>query len=619
MNPNHHITKYLNYYLDLKNNPEFAILLRGKWGSGKSWYINDFINNSDYNFIYVSLNGITSYKEIEDSFLQQLHPILASKGMKIAGKLLKGLIKTTIKIDLDNDNQSDGSITSSIPNDIELPSYFKNLQDRILIFDDLERCSIEIDNILGYITQFVEHQGLKVIIIAHEDEIIEKNELKNGKGLTQNKYLRIKEKLIGSSFDINSDFDNAIISFRESLNNDKVEKLINKNTPLIRDLFLVAGYDNLRHLKQSILDLERFYSFLPSKALKKADLLEHILQVFFVISFELRKGQINEENIPNLFLMDALARKDGEEKTPVQKIRDKYTILGRYYHPFDNSFWFQYFKYGFLDNKALEVSISNSIYFQEDNTPDWMKLWRVYNLNDDDFNKISERVFKSFEKKLIENKYEVVQVTGILLTLSHKKLISQTPIEIIELGKSNIDSLKSRGVLSLKKHEEFPSDSSHGLGYQNYHNPDFMEFWNYAKEEANKARIGDLPSEAINLLMKMKSSMKEFQELLVLSNSNNNLYYDIAILQHIPIDKFTRAFLKLSSVNKRIFGDVLEKRYSYSHFNKSLKDEMDWLIKLKAELDKQLPKIQGKISKLLIIENTLPEIEKSIEILKHVA
>ena len=151
MNPNKHITEYLHYYLGLKNEPEYAILLRGKWGSGKSWYINDFISKSNTEFIYVSLNGVTSFKEIEDSFFQQLHPVLASKGMKIAGKFLKGLLKTTIKVDLDNDNQSDATITSSIPNDIELPSYFKNIQDRVLIFDDLERCSIEIENILGYI------------------------------------------------------------------------------------------------------------------------------------------------------------------------------------------------------------------------------------------------------------------------------------------------------------------------------------------------------------------------------------------------------------------------------------------------------------------------------------
>lgn len=31
------ISDYLDYYIDLKIPPGFAVLLSGKWGSGKSW------------------------------------------------------------------------------------------------------------------------------------------------------------------------------------------------------------------------------------------------------------------------------------------------------------------------------------------------------------------------------------------------------------------------------------------------------------------------------------------------------------------------------------------------------------------------------------------------------
>ncbi len=104
-------------------------MLRGKWGSGKSWFINDYMQKKgEDKFLYVSLYGITSYKEIEDSFFQQLHPVLASKGMKIAGKILKGLLKTTVKIDLDRDGKEDGNISSGVP-DINLPDYLKNIRE----------------------------------------------------------------------------------------------------------------------------------------------------------------------------------------------------------------------------------------------------------------------------------------------------------------------------------------------------------------------------------------------------------------------------------------------------------------------------------------------------------
>jgi hypothetical protein len=38
--PNQHISDYLNDYVDPKTKPEHAVLINGKWGSGKTWFIN---------------------------------------------------------------------------------------------------------------------------------------------------------------------------------------------------------------------------------------------------------------------------------------------------------------------------------------------------------------------------------------------------------------------------------------------------------------------------------------------------------------------------------------------------------------------------------------------------
>ena len=168
--PNQHVTEYLNYYCSMDSAPEFAVLLNGEWGSGKTWFIKKFIEENDLKIIYVSLYGITSFTEIEDEFFRQLHPKLSSKGAVIAGKIFKGLLKTTINIDLNSDGNSEGSITSSL-SDLNLPDYLTNVDKHILIFDDLERCKLELNNLLGYINYFVEHQGHKVIILAHEDKL----------------------------------------------------------------------------------------------------------------------------------------------------------------------------------------------------------------------------------------------------------------------------------------------------------------------------------------------------------------------------------------------------------------------------------------------------------------
>ena len=40
---NSHIEEYLDDFCNLTNAPQFAILLKGQWGCGKSWFVNQYI------------------------------------------------------------------------------------------------------------------------------------------------------------------------------------------------------------------------------------------------------------------------------------------------------------------------------------------------------------------------------------------------------------------------------------------------------------------------------------------------------------------------------------------------------------------------------------------------
>jgi hypothetical protein len=165
---NGHIEDYLDYYCDLKYPPKYAVLLKGPWGAGKTWFVKKYserLKEKSQKYLYVSLYGLSTFDEIEDAFFHQLHPLLSSKGMAIAGKVLKGVIRASLKIDLDSDKKEGLTIVSQFP-DLKLPDYLKNTEGCILIFDDLERCALNIEKILGYINHFVEHQGLKIISLS---------------------------------------------------------------------------------------------------------------------------------------------------------------------------------------------------------------------------------------------------------------------------------------------------------------------------------------------------------------------------------------------------------------------------------------------------------------------
>ena len=97
-NINQYIVDYLDYYCGLESPPEYAILLKGLWGSGKTWLIKRYSEaykekNLDQKVIYISLYGISSVSEIDDVLFQRLHPVLGSKPMILTGKILKGVLK----------------------------------------------------------------------------------------------------------------------------------------------------------------------------------------------------------------------------------------------------------------------------------------------------------------------------------------------------------------------------------------------------------------------------------------------------------------------------------------------------------------------------------------------
>jgi uridine kinase len=59
--PNESIENYLDYYCGLQEAPKLAILLKGKWGSGKTWFIKKYherLNKAEKSVLYKSLSDI---------------------------------------------------------------------------------------------------------------------------------------------------------------------------------------------------------------------------------------------------------------------------------------------------------------------------------------------------------------------------------------------------------------------------------------------------------------------------------------------------------------------------------------------------------------------------------
>lgn len=606
---NQHITDYLDYYRLLETSPNFAVLLRGDWGAGKTWFIKKYIkDNSDEDnnhFLYVSLYGMTTYSEINEALFQELHPILGSKKAKLATKIISGMVKTTLRIDLFGDTKEDATISSGIPK-IDLPDYLLNIEEKILVFDDLERCSIPVQNILGYINQFVENQDAKVIIVANEKELFKLNA--SSQDLI---YRNIKEKLVGKSFDIHTDIHAALADFIEECSDSEYKTSLTERNHLIVELFSISGYNNLRHLRQTILDFERFYHLLPNSAKIKPDLIDHLISLFFIFSFEIKKGGITEDDIEKFFGLSFwfLENKNNTESI-ISEIKNKYHIFAKSSHPISEMLWTCYFKRGIVDKAELEESLKNSEYYPNESIPKWIQLSRWTQLEDDEFEQICDEVYKDFKECRFRDKNNLIEITFRLLKLSVENYISHSKDEIMTLANANVESLKRGGELKKKLNEVFPKELIWEM--QSHHQsdiPEFNIFLEHIKNESNSLFEIELPVLANDLLEAMNNSFENFRIAVTLTNSEVN-YYDFPILKFIEPTKFVDGVLRLTNKDKTLIGWVLEKRYNTN--NHILTEELGWLKEVNALLKSEAANRGMKISKHLLIQNIIPSIEKCI-------
>ncbi len=95
-------------YLKIKTN--YAIVISGEWGSGKTYYYESNLkkliretplitdNKKKYTPILISLFGLNSIDDIQTQIVLNLYPILKSRKTKLAANLGKALFKGILKM-----------------------------------------------------------------------------------------------------------------------------------------------------------------------------------------------------------------------------------------------------------------------------------------------------------------------------------------------------------------------------------------------------------------------------------------------------------------------------------------------------------------------------------------
>jgi len=424
---------------------DYAVMLNGEWGSGKTHFWNNKIkkkiesmqlNGKRYTTIYMSLYGISNLEEISKKIFMETTQLMDKNLRRFMNSKGQETIPEYAKTGIDMANFF--GVTQN-GNKLDYAEFFAT-DDKVLCFDDLERANVDVIDILGYINNFVEHDHIKTIIICNEKELATKlkssnlemktfiatylldkqNELnKSDKPMVEkiqdkiehvfdkaNDYERIKEKLIGETFEYAPKFDyiiNGILMRYE--NNPDLIRFLRENTGIIISTFNRSGTRNLRILKHALNDFKKIYEMVNKSYPNTSNRVMQTMLIFTIaVSFEIKAGKITKEKFINI--------KDNEEYKSIL-VSSRILMDNRqfYIKEFDQNYYYN-FKSEYRFFKFIEYYVRTRIFdmklFKENmdtirNTVDTENLPSYKRLLTEEYWKISDNEFEAVIEDIIED------------------------------------------------------------------------------------------------------------------------------------------------------------------------------------------------------------------------
>ena len=473
---------------------DYAIMINGEWGSGKTYFWNHKIRNKIESMtvngkklttIYMSLYGISNLEEISKKIFIETTQLMDKNLKRYMNSNGQTVIPEYAKTGLDMANFF--GVTQN-GDKIDYENFFST-DDKVLCFDDLERANVDVIDILGYINNFVEHDHIKTIIICNEKELATKLKSSNlemktfiatylldkeDKLLTTDKpmvekiedtienvfdkandYERIKEKLIGETFEYAPEFTYIIngLLIRYENNRDLI-RFLRENTNLIVSTFIKSGTRNLRILKHALNDFKKIFDMVNKSYPNTNNRILQTMLIFTIaVSFEIKAGKVTKDKFVNI--------NDNEEyKSLVVSSRVFMDNRQFYIKEFDNNYYYN-FKTEYRFFKFIEIYIRTRIFdmktFKKDmediiNTVDTDKLpgykrllteeyWKI---SDDQFPKVISEVLESVKKGEIQL-IDLIKIYTYFVYFIKKGLVDydiQT-INSVFLNGMNVSSITS--------------------------------------------------------------------------------------------------------------------------------------------------------------------------------
>lgn len=616
---NEDVLRFLDKYKD-DLDPQYAVLLDGKWGCGKTFFIKSWLdtfqteNEDELAPMYVSLFGVQTVKQINDTINGLLFPFMNSKVYKIGKTITKMVASAALRfnVDYDGDKKSDGTV------DFKLDPLMDLLNDkkkelkgrRILIFDDLERANIGVKELYGYINRFVEHNRFKVIVVCNSTEITDIET-----------FNRFREKVIGRTFEIHSDIDAAINSFANEI---PVSYFVQRHILAIKEAFKLTGYSNLRVLRQCIRDFNQIFQGIHidnGNSYQNKELF-HFLIRFVVLYSEMSTS--NKDIIANW--KQRYAQSLASDRPEMLELKRRISAIQQKYLPLEIKHGMDIFR-EINDITLIPDYCMKGIdlvdYLNAKLVPtereSWDCLYQYYDMNNEDF----ERQYAMTESAVLNGSFrnyqDQLKAISILIELSDLG-IKEMNSKVLDTSKAYVEKL----IADISSSDSFADIKSNIINLlssinQVSDNNELRKKFNSSLNGIFATKLTELEHHYTEILENLSDDnlLEIVDSMDKMLPDRSNSYKSYPIFKDANPERVAKRILSLSNASKFHFYRFLNRRYGADtgHFiNRELTPDMPVL----NEIGKKLSEV---VETLTLIDkyavSSLVELIKKIDTMER--
>ena len=575
-----HLDEYLGYYKDLES-PGYAVLVTGDWGTGKTYQVKKCIPVEDR--MYVSLFGVQTIEQLHSEVFVAYAPKMA-KFEKLAERCADFVARVGGVF----------SIARGIPSVCNAVFKQKIGNDKMLVFDDLERSNLDPKEVLGAINYYVEHKNCRVVVVAHDEKL-------------SNEFLQVKEKIFGHSIRVEPQVEDALDHFIQGIHDVSTREFIENQKVNISKIFVLSGIKSLRILRDAISNLVRLYDALSAEHRNNMDAMADVLNLFVALQFEVRSGNILKNDLQRRhgtsirYVMRNIGRNATSFDTlPLITAGKKYQGINLEDQLLNDDILCGMLFDGRFPKKEIQASVAGSHYFMDpDDVPSWMTImW--YAIHDDEVvEKAIRKMDQQFRDREITDSGELLHIFGLRMMLAEKNIIEKCPEAVVAENNEYIDELLEMGSLPSRGtdynwRDEF-KHSYGGFAYWRSTNRKYSDCFDDTYERLMNAREKafhrTLPEIQTKLLAKVKDDPDGFCGDL--SPAHHGQYANIAVLHGICPVKFVNAWLETPVRSWPKITSALVHRYNSRPIELDLAEEKVWMLNVSDELNLRATKESG--------------------------